>query len=76
MKLKLIWKLLENYDLCHFAFCDLLHKDSPACVAFPNAHAAELTNFFDKNDKVRSNYICSHATNVHIHIHVSMRFHN
>jgi hypothetical protein len=78
MKLKLILKLLENCDLCHFTFCDLLHKDSPVSVALPKNHAAELTNFFDMNVKVRSNYICSHATNVHIHIHihVGMQFHN
>jgi hypothetical protein len=64
MKLKLIWKQRENYGICHFIYCDLLHKDGPVSVTFPNVCAADIIDFFAENFKMRSSNFCSHATNV------------
>jgi hypothetical protein len=53
MKLKLFQKQLENVNLCHFSFCDLLHKDGSASVPFSSVHAIEMIASLAENFKIR-----------------------
>jgi hypothetical protein len=49
MKLKLFRKELENVDLCHSYYCDLLYKDGLVSVLFRIFCAVELADSLAEN---------------------------
>jgi hypothetical protein len=69
MKLKLFRKQLENVNLCHFFFCDLLYEYVSASVPFQNARAVEMINSLAENFKMRFSDIRSHVKNIRIFEH-------
>jgi hypothetical protein len=66
MKLKLFRKQLKNVNMCHFDFCDLLHKDGSASVPFPSVRAVEMIDSLAESFEMRFSAFRSHAVDIRI----------
>jgi hypothetical protein len=65
ISLKLVWKQLQNVNLCQFPSCDLLpNNGSLISVPFPSVCAAEMIDSLAENFKMRFSNFHSHATNI------------
>jgi hypothetical protein len=66
MKLRLLRKLLEYVNPCHFSSSDLLHKNDMVSVPFPTVRAVEMTGSLAENLKRRFNDFSSRVINTRV----------